>query len=73
MAHLYINIQFFIFISSKVTAWDRVFLEKLTVTQLLEKFPAFYGTRRLIAVLMSLVVPYSQPDSSSSIIRALFP
>jgi hypothetical protein len=28
----------------------RVLLEKLTVTQLVKKFPAFYGTRRFITV-----------------------
>jgi hypothetical protein len=29
---------------------SRVLLEKLTVTQLVKKFPAFYGTRRFITV-----------------------
>jgi len=28
--------------------WSRVFLEKLIVTQLVEKFPAFYGAPRFI-------------------------
>jgi hypothetical protein len=28
--------------------WSRVFLEKLTVTQLVETFQAFYGNRRII-------------------------
>jgi len=28
-----------------VTAWSRVLLEKLTVSQLVKKFPTFYGTR----------------------------
>jgi hypothetical protein len=31
-------------------AWSRVLLEKLTVTQLVKKFLAFYGTRRLTTV-----------------------
>jgi hypothetical protein len=30
-----------------VTPWNRVLLEKLTVTQLLKKFPAFYGIPKL--------------------------
>jgi hypothetical protein len=32
----------------QVTPWSRVPLEKLTVSQLVKKFPAFYGTRRFI-------------------------
>jgi len=32
-----------------LTPWSRV-LEKLTATQLVKKFPAFYGTRRFITV-----------------------
>ena len=31
-----------------LTPWNRVLPEKLTVPQLLKKFPAFYGTRRFI-------------------------
>jgi hypothetical protein len=30
------------------TPWSRGLLEKLTVSQLVKKFPAFYGTRRFI-------------------------
>jgi hypothetical protein len=33
-----------------LTAWSRV-LEKLTVPQLVKKFPAFYGTQRFITHL----------------------
>jgi hypothetical protein len=33
-----------------LTSWSRV-LKKLTVTHLINKFPAFYGTRRFITVL----------------------
>jgi hypothetical protein len=29
-------------------AWSRIFLEKLTVSQLVKKFPAFYGIRIFI-------------------------
>ena len=33
--------------------WSRVLLEKLTGSQLVKKFPAFYGTRRFITALTS--------------------
>ena len=34
-----------------LTPWCRVLLEKLTGLQLVKKFPAFHGTRRLITAL----------------------
>jgi len=37
-----------------LTPWCRVLLEKLTGLQLVKKFPAFYGTRRLITALTSI-------------------
>jgi len=36
-----------------LTPWSRVLLEKLTGLQLVQKFPAFYGTRRFIDTLTS--------------------
>ena len=36
------------------TPWCRVLLEKLTGLQLVKKFPAFHGTRRLITALTSV-------------------
>jgi hypothetical protein len=44
---------------TKLTPWSRVLLEKLTGSQILKKYPAFYGTRRFIttfttACLLSL-------------------
>ena len=36
-----------------LTPWSRVLLEKLTGTQLVKKFPAFYGTRRFITTFTS--------------------
>ena len=33
--------------------WSRVLLEKLTGSQLVKKFPAFYGTRRFITAITS--------------------
>ena len=37
-----------------LTPWCRVLLEKQTGLQLVKKFPAFYGTRRVISVLTSV-------------------
>jgi len=39
----------YISISKQLTPWNRV-LEKLIVTKLIKKYPAFYGTRRYITV-----------------------
>jgi len=36
-----------------LTPWGRVLLEKLTIPQLVKKFPAFYGTRRFITTFTS--------------------
>ena len=36
-----------------LTPWSRVLLAKLTFSQLVEKFPAVYGTSRLIATFTS--------------------
>jgi len=36
-----------------LTPWSRVLLEKLIVTELLNKFPAFYGSLRIITVVTS--------------------
>ena len=36
-----------------LTPWSRVLLEKLTGFQLVNKFPAFYGTRRFITASTS--------------------
>ena len=37
-----------------LTPWCRVLLEKLTGLQLVNKFPAFHGTRRFITALTSV-------------------
>jgi hypothetical protein len=36
-----------------LTPWSRVLLEKLTGSQLVKKFPAFYGTREFITAFTS--------------------
>ena len=37
-----------------LTPWSRVLLEKLTGSQLVKKFPAFYGNRRFITAHTSV-------------------
>jgi len=39
---------------NKLTPRSRVFLEKLTVPQLVNKFPSFYGTRKFITVFTTV-------------------
>jgi hypothetical protein len=51
-----INIReclFIYFLSYLLTPWRRVLLEKLAGSQLVKKFPAFYGTRRSITAFTS--------------------
>ena len=49
-----------------LTSWSKVLLEKLTGSQLVKNFPAFYGTRRFITALQKpTICPYPEPDSSS--------
>jgi len=38
----------------KLTPWSRVLLEKLTVTQLVKKFPAFHRRQRFITVFTTV-------------------
>jgi hypothetical protein len=35
-----------------ITPWSRVLPEKVEVTQLVKKFPAFYGIQRFITMLI---------------------
>jgi len=39
--------------TNKITSWSRVIPEKLTVSQLVQKFTAFYGTQRFITAFKS--------------------
>ena len=38
-------------LTNQLIPWSRVLLEKLTGSQLVEKLPAFYGTRRIITAI----------------------
>jgi hypothetical protein len=55
---------------SSLTPWSRVLLEKLTGSQLITKFPAFYGTRMFITVFTSVRHVSLSWDSS---IQSTFP
>jgi hypothetical protein len=49
-----------------LTPWSRVLLEKLTVTQLLNKLPALYINQKFITLFTRLVTdPYPEPDESN--------
>jgi hypothetical protein len=45
-----IGLVIILYFSCELTPWSRVPLEKPKVIQLVNKFPAFYGTRRFITV-----------------------
>jgi hypothetical protein len=47
---------------NELTLWSSVLLEELTVTQLVKKFPAFYGTRRSITVFTVAPSPSTVPN-----------
>lgn len=54
-------------LSNKPAARARVFLGKLTVSHPVQKFPSFYGIRRLIIILQELAIcPAPEPDQSCS-------
>ena len=56
------------------TPWRRVLLEKLTGSQLVKKFPAFYGTRRFITAITSAShLSLSWANSIQSIPHMLLP
>jgi len=53
-----------------LTPWSRVLLEKLTGSQLVNKFPAFYGNRKFITAFTS--APHLSLSCASSI-QSMFP
>jgi len=65
------NILTFCFLyQKKLTPRSRVLLDMLTVTQLLNKLPTFYGTRRFITVFTRA---HPEPDESSPYVPSYFP
>ena len=63
MVHVIVLLTYLL--SYLLTPWCRVLLEKLTGLQLVEKFPAFQGTRRFITALTSVrhLSIFGQPNS----------
>jgi len=52
--------------TNSLTPRSRDLLEKLTGSQLVKKFPAFYGTRRFFTAFTSAATcAYLEPDQSS--------
>jgi hypothetical protein len=51
---------------------EQILFEKLVVTQLVNKFPAFYGTWRFITVLTTAHRLFLYSDTSSPHLPALF-
>jgi hypothetical protein len=43
-------LTYFALIEVKLTACSRIILQKLIITQLVKKFPVFYGTRMFITM-----------------------
>jgi hypothetical protein len=57
-----------------LTQWSRVLLEKLTCSQLVKQFPAFYGTRNssLLPLQEPTICPCSKLDKSSTFLPSHF-
>ena len=47
------SVIFIYLLTHSLTPWSRVLLEKLTGSQLVKKYPAFYGTPRFITTFTS--------------------
>jgi hypothetical protein len=61
-----------LFLPNELTTWSIV-IEKLTVTQLLKKFPAICGTQGFITMFTrALHCPYPEPDVSIPHLPVLF-
>ena len=57
---------FITLLTNLLAPWSRVLLQKLTTSQLVKKFPAFYGTRGSLPHLqVPTTSPYSEPVPSS--------
>ena len=61
-------------VPSLLTSWSRVHLERLIGSQLVKKFPTFYGTRKFItASKVPATCPYPEPSRSSPCPHIPFP
>jgi hypothetical protein len=57
---------------TKVTPWSRVLVEKLIVTQLVKKFPTFYGSQMFLTTFKRTGL-FSEPDESNPQLYTIFP
>jgi hypothetical protein len=53
LGSIFISVIICVLCLNLLTPWSWVLLAKLTVFQLIQKFPAFYGTRRFITAFIS--------------------
>ena len=56
-------------LSYLLTPWNRVFFKKLTGSQLVKKFPAFYGTRKFINAFTRV---HQQQEDTIKVLWMLF-
>jgi hypothetical protein len=57
---------------TKVIPWSRVLVEKLIITQLVKKFPTFYGSQRFLTTFKRTGL-ISEPDESNPQLSTVFP
>ena len=72
MQYIYGIYIYVMYIYIYIPPWSRVLPQTLTVTQLVRKFPAFYGARRFITVLKTCPFPEQinpVPASSSHFLK----
>jgi hypothetical protein len=59
--------------NNELTPWSRILLQKLTVAQLVEKFPAFMEPESSLPCSQQPATdPYPEPDESSPQFSTLF-
>jgi hypothetical protein len=59
---------------NSITPWSKLLPEMVTVPQIVEKFPAFYGSRKFItAFKVPVTCSYPKPEQSSSCIPISLP
>jgi hypothetical protein len=61
-------------LTNYLSPWSRVLLEELLVTQLVKKFPTFYGTKDSLPCSKGPTTgPYPEPDESNPNLPIIFP
>jgi hypothetical protein len=74
--HLFIKIQVhhvYVFITKELPPWSTVLLEKLTVSQLVKKFPTFMEHESSLPYSQEPATgPYPEPDESNPYLTTIF-